>query len=356
MTIQALLDAATTLRKTKEEFLIATVVDVRGSAYRRPGARMLVTRQRWIAGSVSGGCLEGDIVHKGFWRIENGEPVVVTYDARDDEDASGCNGAIDILIEPARFGELDPLRLLARARDLQRPITLATVIRTRGPIVAGTRVALVDGVLRGALEHAAVHEAVRAATKTGVVECGDVDVLVEVMTPPPRLFILGAGHDAVPLATQASAVGWDVFVCLPHARPMARERFRGVTGFVFGNPADITAVIDASHRAAAVVMNHHFDQDRASLGALIASRAAYIGVLGPRYRTAKMLAELGITGDARLHAPVGLALGAETPEEIALAIVAEVQAVLTEAVAARLREQRGPIHPAPAPAIDRAVT
>jgi xanthine/CO dehydrogenase XdhC/CoxF family maturation factor len=135
---------------------------------------------------------------------------------------------------------------------------------------------------------------------------------------------------------------------------MARERFRGVTGFVFGNPADITAVIDTSHRAVAVVMNHHYDHDRASVGALIASHATYIGVLGPRHRTAKMLAEIGITGDARLHAPVGLALGAETPEEIALAIVAEVQAVLTEAVAARLREQRGPIHPAPG--IERAVT
>jgi xanthine/CO dehydrogenase XdhC/CoxF family maturation factor len=355
MTIQALLDAAAMLRKTKEEFLIATVVDVRGSAYRRPGARMLVTRQRWVAGSVSGGCLEGDIVHKGFWRIENGKPVVITYDARDDEDASGCNGAIDILIEPAQLGELDPLRLIARARDMQRPVTLATVIRTRRrDIAVGARVALVDSVVRGTLEHAAVHDAMRAATKTRVVECGDVDVLVEVILPPPRLFLLGAGHDAVPLAHQASAVGWDVFVCLPHARPMARERFRGVTGFVFGNPADITAVIDTSHRAVAVVMNHHYDHDRASVGALIASHATYIGVLGPRHRTAKMLAELGITGDARLHAPVGLALGAETPEEIALAIVAEVQAVLTEAVAARLREQRGPIHPAPG--IERAVT
>jgi xanthine/CO dehydrogenase XdhC/CoxF family maturation factor len=354
MTIQALLDAATALLETKEEFLIATVVDVRGSAYRRPGARMLVTRERWVAGSVSGGCLEGDIVHKGFWRIENGQPVVITYDARDDEHASGCNGAIDILIEPARSGELDPLRLIARARDQQRPVTLATVIRTRSSIAIGTRIALVDGVMRGSLDHAAVHDAMREATKTRLVECGDVDVLVEVIVPPPRLFILGAGHDAVPLATQAAAVGWDVFACLPHARPMARERFRGVTGFVFGNPADITAVIDASHRAVAVVMNHHYDQDRASLGALIASHAAYIGVLGPRHRTAKMLAELGITGDARLHAPVGLALGAETPEEIALAIVAEIQAVLTEAAAARLREQRGPIHAAPA--IERAVT
>jgi xanthine/CO dehydrogenase XdhC/CoxF family maturation factor len=342
MTIQALLDATSKLRAAREPFLIATVVGVRGSAYRRPGARMLVTRERWIAGSVSGGCLEGDLVHKGFWRIADGRPAIVTYDSRDDDDAVGCNGAVDVLLELATDGPLDPLGLIRLGRESQQRIALATVIR--GDV--GGRVALVgDGAIYGNLADPAVHaracEAVRSAKRTQLV---DDDLLVEIIEPPPRLFILGGGHDAVPLAALARAVGWDVMVCLPHARPVARERFRDVRGYVFGDGDDIRDAIDASYRAFAVVMNHQFEQDKASLAALVGSRAAYIGMLGPRHRTVKMLAELGIAGDARLHAPVGLALGAETPEEIALAIVAEVQAVRMQAAATRLRDHAGPIH------------
>lgn len=350
MTTQALLEAAATLRRTREEFLIATVVDVRGSAYRRPGARMIVTRDRWVAGSVSGGCLEGDIVHKGFWRLSGGQPVVVTYDSTESDDAVGCNGAIDILFEHGHEGDLDPLSLIATARERQERVHLATVIRSSRPaVLVGSRLALVgDGGIRGELGelrlHASVCETLRALSTTTVASFEGVDVLFELITPPPRLFVLGGGHDAVPLVDHARAVGWDVFICLPHARPVARERFRNVAGFVFGDPGDIGCAVNASQRALAVVMNHHYEHDRASLRALHGSSAKYIGVLGPRHRTARMLAELGIVRDARLHAPVGLAIGAETPEEIALAIVAEMQAVLTQTDAARLREQPGPIH------------
>lgn len=363
MSVRALLDAAAALRRSGEDYLIATVVGVRGSAYRRPGARMIVTRERWLAGSVSGGCLEGDIMHRGFWRLDGTGPQIITYDStRDDDDgdddlrtglALGCNGVVEILLERGGTTDLDPLLVVDLAVTGQQRAVLATVLRSPR-IPTGARLAIVgDGPVEGALPDLEIHAAIAARLRatveggrTHTFTTGTTDVLVEVITPPPRLFVIGGGHDAVPLVTQARAVGWDVLVSLPHARPVARERFPCASGFVFGEMSQLTSAINASHRAAAVVMNHQYERDREALAALVASRAAYIGMLGPRHRTARILAELGLAEDPRLHAPVGLAVGAETPEEIALAIVAEVQTVLTETTARRLREKAGPIHAA----------
>ena len=365
MTMRALLAGWSELRARREDFIIATVVDVRGSAYRRPGARMLVARDRWIAGSVSGGCLEGDIVHKGFWRTQEG-PVVVTYDStseagHDDDDelraglGLGCNGIVDVLIERASTQVIDSLAVLDSCVLTQRTGVVATVFRSDDPHVpVGSRFALcgndVTGWIGGSALTGAIVAEARAAQRcrrTRVVSLEGLRLLVEVFVPPPRLFVLGGGHDAVPVVAAARAIGWQVFVCLPHARPAARERFAGADGNVFGPPGEVVRAIDASDRAAAVIMHHDYAQDRAALAALAASHARYIGVLGPRHRTLRMLAELGtpeLAVDTRLHAPVGLEVGAETPEEIAVAIVAEVQTVLADAPATRLRDRVGPIH------------
>jgi xanthine/CO dehydrogenase XdhC/CoxF family maturation factor len=362
MTTRALLEGWASLAKSGEELIIATVVDVRGSSYRRPGARMLVSRERWISGSVSGGCLEGDIIQRGFWRTSQG-PIVMTYDSRTDADAEsddelraglglGCNGVVDVLIERAGASAIDPLAVLEACVRTQTCAVVATAIASdTEQVPLGTRLAIRGDELFGAIGDdllttaivASAKNALRART-TSIATYGGVRVLLEVFVPPPRLFILGGGHDAVPLATMARAIGWQVFVCLPHARPAAHERFAQADGFVFGPPADVVRAIDESDRAAAVIMHHNYTQDREALGALAASNALYIGVLGPRHRTARMLGELEIRLDPRMHAPVGLALGAETPEEIAVSIVAEVQAVLAEAPASRLRDRVGPIH------------
>jgi xanthine/CO dehydrogenase XdhC/CoxF family maturation factor len=367
MTTRALLSAWSSLVANGEAHVIATVVDVRGSAYRRPGARMLVSRDRWVAGSVSGGCLEGDIVHKGFWRAEAG-PVVVTYDATHDPDGEtddelraglglGCNGVVDVLLERAGASAIDPLAVLDACVTQQRCAAVATVFRSSGPIPVGARLAVTDGGVIGSLgdeawtaQIAADSRAALRARTTTVATYGELRVLIEVFVPPPRLHVIGAGHDAVPVVEAARAIGWQVFVCLPHARPAAHERFAHADGFVFGTPADIVRSVDASDRAAVVVMNHNYERDRAALAALASSRATYLGVLGPRHRTLRMLAELArpeLERDPRLHAPVGLALGAETPEEIAVAIVAEIQSVLTRTTADRLRDRPGTIHAVP---------
>jgi xanthine dehydrogenase accessory factor len=189
----------------------------------------------------------------------------------------------------------------------------------------------------------------RLALRSGVTSAraaASVDVLVEVVTPPPRLFVLGAGHDAVPVVQIARAVGWDAVVCEPHARWATRERFGTGAELLALDDAALAARIDAACRPLAIVMGHSYEQDRARLAMLLRTRAEYIGVLGPRRRTDRILGEIGAGSidDPRIHAPVGLALGAETPQEIALAIVAEVQSVLTRATASSLRERRGPIH------------
>ena len=361
MTTRALLDGWATLKQRGDDFVIATVVEVRGSAYRRPGARMLVTRERWIAGSVSGGCLEGDILHKGFWRAARG-PVVVSYDStvevNDSEDelraglGLGCNGIVDVLLERAADTAIDPLAILETCVRTQTCAAVATVFRSDiedAPV--GARLVVMGAEVFGMIGDDTLGAAIVGAAKnalrtrtTSVASYGEVRVLIEVFAPPPRLFVVGAGHDAVPVVNAARAIGWQVFACMPHARPVAHERFSNVDGFVFGAPADIARAIDASARAAVVIMNHNYEQDRAALQALASSSALYIGVLGPRHRTVRMLGELGMTLDARMHAPIGLELGAETPEEIAVAIVAEVQSVLTEAPASRLRDRLGPIH------------
>jgi xanthine/CO dehydrogenase XdhC/CoxF family maturation factor len=358
---RAILEAALALRAAGESFVIATVVAVTGSAYRRPGARMLIGRERWIAGSVSGGCLEGDVMRRGWWQTER-NATVVTYDSivTDDADADalreglglGCNGVVDVLLERDGCGGVDVFAFLARCRVAQQRGALVTVFASDDPSVAvGDRLAVdAEGRCEGALGNVTTLLAMEARRAIGsgattVYTAGGMRALVEVIVPAPRLFVLGAGHDAGPVVALAKQIGWDVIVCAASLRPELRARFARADGIVTGGPADVIALIDASDRAACVVMNHDVARDSACLDAALVSRAAYVGMLGPRHRTAAILDELGRDGrDPRLHAPVGLALGAETPAEIALSIISEIQAALAAAAATSLRECREPIH------------
>ncbi len=382
MVERQIIDAAARLRRQGEPHLIATVVRVHGSAYRRPGARMLLTQFRWITGSVSGGCLEGDIAKKAWWRTEGGTPVVVTYDSRVPEDADdedirsafglGCDGVVEVMLERAGTpGRLDPLELASECIQRQQRGAIVTVIRSAiADIEVGTRVAvrgdaepvadaIADPVLRAPMladAHAAAASG-ESAHRTYTSEGGSIDVFVEAIVPPPRVFVFGTGHDAVPVVQLARSLGWDVTVCAEHVRVATRQRFSQADEILVGAPADLAARIDACDRAVAIVMNHDYDLDRRTTGMLLATRASYIGVLGPRARTARMLDALGQAAveDARLHAPVGLELGAETPHEIALAIVGEVQAVLARAPASSLRDRVGPIHDHALPRIAREI-
>jgi xanthine/CO dehydrogenase XdhC/CoxF family maturation factor len=370
---------ADALRRSGTPFLLATVVDVRGSSYRRAGARMLVAEERWIAGCVSGGCLEGDVVRRGAFRVRHGAPVVVTYDSTSDDDIGwgfglGCNGVVDLLLERIDHdAALDPLRFAGECIAAEARGALVTVFRSDDDAVpVGARLALGAGAplattmlpcpARDGLEAKA-----RAALRRRDGSRGDggrrdeavaatshgVTALIEVIEPPPRLFVCGTGHDAVPVVALARAMGWRITVAAAHPSIATKERFADADEVLPGRATALRAAMARSGHPLAVVMSHDYERDRACLAALLESRARYIGVLGPLRRTERILADLSRAGTAitdealeRLHAPVGLDLGAETPHEIALAIVAEVQATLTHAPGRRLRERRAPIHAA----------
>lgn len=341
---RALVDAAARLRQRSEPFLVATVVAVRGSPYRRPGARMIITADRWFSGSVGGGCIEAELVRRAWWQARDGQPVLVSYDASSTDDtlSLGSGGSVEILLEPPGAVAVDAFDFHAACMRAQTRGALATVFRTNAPHVpVGTRLAFGPGAdvsivpkLRAAIE-ADVRCAIADGTPTAQrYACGKgaVEILIEPAVPPPRLFLAGAGHDALPVATLARAIGWEVVVWETRAHPGARQRFAGVADeLAAGEPRELAARVDACDRALALVFEHPGDEERAFLEALLRTRAAYVGLLGPRQRAASVLASLGRANafaDHRVHAPAGLALGSETPAEIPLAIVAEMKATL----------------------------
>lgn len=353
-------DRAASVPGSADRLLLATVVRVVGSSYRRIGARMLIADDRWVSGSVSGGCLEGDVVRKAWWSTRGGVPALLSYDSTDDEIGwgigLGCNGLVDLLLQPCAPGHPDdPLDFLERCLSTEKPAALATVFRSaEGGIPVGAQLQIgPDGLSRSTVGDpglaAALGARARAALSSGQPEVyvtRGVEALVEPILPPPHLTLFGAGPDAVPLASLASGLGWIVTVCDAGGRARTLKRFPGADQVLLGSAADELAagMGDDGRAGFAVVMSHHYERDRQTLGALLRSRACYIGVLGPRRRTQRMLADLGLPPDARLHAPIGLDLGSETPAEIALAISAEIQAILTGAVAGHLRDRAGPIH------------
>ncbi|HEY5921184.1 MAG TPA: XdhC family protein, partial [Kofleriaceae bacterium] len=299
MTIERqIIDAATRLRRQREPHLIATVVRVQGSAYRRPGARMLLTQFRWITGAASGGCLEGNIGKQGWWQTQSGEPVVVTYDSRIDSYADdgdlrsafglGCDGVVEVMLERAGTpGRLDPLELAAECIRTQQRGAIVTVIRSRVPeIKVGARVAVRaggdpqveyvgDDILRTAMladARAAIANGM-SSNRTYASVRGSVDVFVEAIVPPPRVFVFGTGHDAVPVVHFARNLGWDVTVCTDEVRATTRQRFSEADEILVGAAAELAARIDECDRAVAIVMNHHYDLDREQLGMLIGTRA-----------------------------------------------------------------------------------
>jgi xanthine dehydrogenase accessory factor len=370
--LRALVEAARQVREQRQAFLSATVVRVRGSGYRRPGARMLASQDRWLAGSISGGCLERDVVAKGFWRTRSERALLVTYDeaedALDERSGSGCQGVVDVLLERHAGDVTDDGDVFVAAERCIREESVAVVVSVfrseRPDVPVGARLIARAGELRGTLgsaylrsELAAEIEAALAAPRAayavrrGNASEGEIEALIECLVPPPHLFVFGTGHDVTPVVALAKHLGWTVSVWDALPRTAARERLRAADHYLTGSLQEALARLSRAVCPAALVMAHHLEQDRASLAALLPSRARYVGVLGPRARTDQMLADCRAAGVAlseaalaRVYAPVGLQLGAQTPAEIALAILAEAQAVLTSAEVSALRTQSGAIH------------
>ena len=312
------------------ESVLATLATVEGSSYRRPGARLLLTGDGQRLGSISGGCLEEDVLVRARRVLANGITDTVIYDTTSENNlvwgvGLGCHGVVRVVIEklPPR-----PLWAVALAENFaaRRSTPLAIVHTATDPAQLGTR--LVTGP--------------SAAT---------AGTFFDRIRPPTTLAIFGAGDDAQPLARLAHELGWHVTVADPRAAFATAERFPDAQALAVAPSGDLISRVALDADTLAVVMTHHYVHDVPLLRALLPRPLAYLGLLGPKKRAERILADLArdgltITAEmrARLHAPVGLDLGADSPAQVALAIVAEMQAVLAHRDARPLRERAKPIH------------
>ena len=311
---------------------LATVVATRGSTYRRAGARLLVPAEGEPIGNISGGCLEGDVARIGREVIASGEPRTVEIDMTADDEAVwgyglGCNGAIELFVEPTG-GAMESIAALRTGQGS------CLVIPLTGPD-AGLHLLEADGAAGAVLRD--------GRSRVEVVD-GE-RVYYEPIVPPLRLLICGAGHDAIPLARQAGELGWQVVVVDVRKAMLTPERFRSGVEFADPDPEAAATTLATDERTAVVLMSHNYLRDIAYLRSFLDRPVAYLGVLGPRGRTEQMLAEIGQPeAIARLHAPAGLDIGAEGAEEVAHAIVAEILGVTRGREGGPLRDRRGSIH------------
>lgn len=378
--VRALVEAFDGACARGERCALATLVSVEGSSYRRPGARMLVREGGASTGTISAGCLESDVIERAERVIAKGKALLVEYDtASTGEEMAwglglGCNGVVCVLVEPLAAGSLYVEALRRSCGAHAAPLTVATVYQhtpsesapPAARVETGARL-VIDGegsVSREKLcgETAAMLEGEVRALSAGGVKSGahvldvggaGVKVFVETLMPPVPLVVFGAGHDALPVVELARGLGWQTEVVDPQARPASLSRFAAADRVTLARPEEVAARVMITPRTLALLMSHNYSHDLALLGFLLSSTARYVGVMGPRKRTERMLKELA-AGEARflpeepclsrLYSPAGLDIGANGPAEIALSIVAEMRAVLEGRRGGSLRERRGSIH------------
>jgi xanthine/CO dehydrogenase XdhC/CoxF family maturation factor len=377
----AITQALKRLRGEQIRYLVATVVHVSGSSYRRPGARMIIGEDGSITGGISAGCLEAALVRTAWWRMRASDAVLVKYDSTsDDEEVGwgsgfGCNGVVEVLLEREHGASEAGLDFIGRTVARQQRGCLLTVFRSsidgvpvgaRATMTAAGALTFYGGVDWERMLRSEERVALKQVIKNGITRTlilksaeGALEVLAEAVVPPPRLFICGEGPDAVPLARYAQDLGWSIVIWAREPRWLSRERFHPFGELCTGSIDELRAAVDASDRPAAVILSHHYDRDRELLGGLLSSKSGYIGILGPRGRALRLLTDVGEASPSsdlleRVHAPVGLDIGAETPQEIALAVMAEIQAVLSGASAKPLSQCRGRIHKPPLTLLETA--
>lgn len=295
--LRDILRRAEALAAAGQPAVLATIVAVEGSAYRREGARQLLEADGNAIGVLSGGCLEQDLAERARAVLASGLPALAVYDLRAPDEVLwglglGCGGKITLLLEPlpapaSRPSPLAPLVEIARTR---RPATVET--RFEGELLLSERI-----------------------------------------DPPLRLWLAGAGRDALPLARLADELGWEVTVLDLRPTAAAAARFEANVRYVELRPRDLETRLSPDPWTTAVVLTHQYLDDLAWLAALLPLRLPYVGLLGPVARRERLLADLAMQGfepdaemQAALHGPAGLDLGGRSPEEVALAIVAEIQA------------------------------
>ncbi len=381
MSVRRIIEAFEQWRQRGEPLVLATVYDTLGSTYTKPGHRILIAANGDYQGLVSGGCVEGDLAERARAAAESARPGAVTYDLRDDADdlwglGVGCNGLLRVFLQPlTAAGGYQPFTSIAARLLGKTPSAVATVIASpyaaapvggtllmqaadragaaaafaKDPVgtaaandTTGTAPAgggdihsiETHAIDRGDAVIGTLVEGCRRALTTGrpehVRDADGLEVLYAPLMPVPRVLVLGAGLDAVPVVAFAADLGWRVTVADHRPAYLSRGGFAKADRVVEVDPAELPQQVALDSFAAILVMSHHLETDRIYLSHLVRSPARYLGVLGPPARRARLLDGLGAEGEIlrpRLRGPIGLDIGADSPESIALSIVAELQAV-----------------------------
>ena len=350
---------------------LATVVHLEGSSYRRPGARMLIEDNGQLTGAISGGCLEGDALRKALLAMAEQKPMLVTYDTMDDDDAKfgvglGCNGIIQVLIEPIDANEPNnPIQLLEEIAGKRQQAVLVTLfsLQQKKSTQQGTCLLLKeDGVIVDKNNHlqlkdvlladaTAAMENKQSVFKNYVSPQNDVTAFIEMIQPALSLIVIGAGNDVIPLTKMADILGWETTVIDGRAANANKNRFETACKIIVAKPENVLSQISIDRQTVFLLMTHNFNYDKAMLQELIQKDIVYIGMLGPIKKLERIINEFKEEGlelndqqRAVIHSPVGLDIGAETPEEIALSIVAEIKAALAGKKGKPLKEFSTTIH------------
>ncbi|MEH1820646.1 MAG: XdhC family protein [Nostoc sp.] len=369
--LQAILESFESSQKNGEITFLATVVKTQGSTYRRPGAKMLMTNTGRIVGTISAGCLENDVFEHTQQRMLDGKPIVVTYDNTASEDilwgfGLGCNGIVQVLIERLeRESTPNAIAFTQECFHQKHLGIIATVFAFEGAVKVklGSRFLLYpNGKIITDIKDPNLIEFLIADSQVAFADqkskvnnyqlpLGSVEVFIEVIQPPTSLIIFGAGYDAVPVAQFAQALGWNVTIVDCRANEATKARFPMPYDVILSRREIVHKQVFINAHIVAVVMTHNYLDDLEILKMLLPSPAPYIGVLGPKLRTERLLEDLRLQGIdytteelKRLHSPIGIDIGADTPEAIAIAIIAEIQAVLTNRSGNFLRNRNQPIH------------
>jgi xanthine dehydrogenase accessory factor len=351
---------------------LATVVHVEGSSYRRPGARLLVTEDGQLTGAISGGCLEGDALRRALYAMSQQQNKLITYDTTHEDDIQfgvqlGCNGIVHILFEPIDDTKAyHPICLLRESiRERREAVLLTLFSLDRSAEQPGTALLYADGKVNTALSCDWQDVVAADVKKTFGNRMSDFkeygyanhsfNGFIEFMPPPPAVVIAGAGNDVLPLVDLTVMLGWQTTVVDGRSHYATTRRFGKADRVLVSRPEKVLDQLTTDVQTIFLLMTHNYNYDFALLKELLTKDFQYIGILGPRKKFDRMLGELQEQGLilnedqlASVHNPVGLDIGAETAEEIAVSIVAEIKAVLSGRSGAALKEKCGTIHSRPA--------
>ncbi len=368
---KAILEAEKIAASEGQATALVTVVQVEGSSYRRPGARMLVTESGNMTGAISGGCLEGDALRKALLVLHQQEAKIVTYDTSDEEDRSigvqlGCAGIIQVLMEPVKphipTNSIKLLQKITGKRQSAVLVTIFSVEEKNNPQPGTCWLLEVDGTVSGNLPdpeweqpllNAArkVLEEKKAALIQLETQGKSWNCFIEFIAPPVSLIIAGAGNDVIPLVGMADILGWESTILDGRPSHANADRFQSSCTIRVTDPGRALDNLTIDNRSAAVLMTHNYQYDKAMLVEFLKTGIPYIGCLGPKKKLERMLDELAEEGYvfssdqlSTLYGPVGYDIGAETAEEIALSVISEIQGMMACKTGPSLRNKSTPIH------------